>query len=596
MPVSQAENPLFPIRIRITDIGQAGLDLGKTPESQPPPEHDLMEEDQAGSDPGLSHVARVGLNPEPMHDDFIAIVYLSVNENLKHATEEQVHMEIPLSSSRTLSSMKNLDNFNFGDQFVNDNPTEEDSGKTNMETEVESMVTVSIRQASILVPHILHTIGDLSPHKTLIRKKIIHQRMFKNDTYKSLPEHVALYETLEASMERANMEKFLAEKDKSQDTGNAHLPKIRTPATWLRPLPEEDRPETPEPNWSVPPNDLLKPENNWANALATTYKIPGKTSYFKRQVIWARSSNVKPFHTNSISLQFQMEECHRLLTETDYSEKDDKKQSQNDMMGHGMEKCEKCIRRQTIDRYALSISKLKATRYLDFELEELVPSLWIESEREYDISAAYGITYWWFKRKELYFKKHSAPQIVDNQDSHADSSCCPYQYIIWDALDFLIKEDYTIMSKPRAVIYMDRNDAKKMLRENEVHKFSDGTLTRVMDKLDHMVKDFRLYKYNKGMEGRIWSEDDKRRSDEFMKNTRHLNSKWRREAAEIDDMRVISLETVEKEEVRGKSPLSCSREGFGFIASLGLWTDRSCKKLTTALVFCSLCKLTPIST
>ncbi|GKG23189.1 hypothetical protein Tco_0388492, partial [Tanacetum coccineum] len=34
-------------------------------------------------------------------------------------------------------------------------------------------------------------------------------------------------------------------------------------------------------------------------------------------------------------------------------------------------------------RIALSISKLKAARYLDFGLEELVPSLWVESEREY---------------------------------------------------------------------------------------------------------------------------------------------------------------------------------------------------------------------
>nr|GEU71562.1 integrase, catalytic region, zinc finger, CCHC-type, peptidase aspartic, catalytic [Tanacetum cinerariifolium] len=42
-------------------------------------------------------------------------------------------------------------------------------------------------------------------------------------------------------------------------------------------------------------------------------------------------------------------------------------------------------------RSALSISKLKATQYLDFRLEELVLSLWIESERDYDISVAYGI-------------------------------------------------------------------------------------------------------------------------------------------------------------------------------------------------------------
>ncbi|GJV75291.1 reverse transcriptase domain-containing protein [Tanacetum coccineum] len=42
-------------------------------------------------------------------------------------------------------------------------------------------------------------------------------------------------------------------------------------------------------------------------------------------------------------------------------------------------------------------------------LEELVSSLWVESEREYDISAAYGITHWWFRRKEFYINKHSEP-------------------------------------------------------------------------------------------------------------------------------------------------------------------------------------------
>nr|GEV84429.1 hypothetical protein [Tanacetum cinerariifolium] len=46
-------------------------------------------------------------------------------------------------------------------------------------------------------------------------KKILHQRMFETGTYKSLFEHVALYEALEASMERANMDEFLTEMDKS---------------------------------------------------------------------------------------------------------------------------------------------------------------------------------------------------------------------------------------------------------------------------------------------------------------------------------------------------------------------------------------------
>ncbi|GJY63381.1 reverse transcriptase domain-containing protein [Tanacetum coccineum] len=78
------------------------------------------------------------------------------------------------------------------------------------------------------------------------------------------------------------------------------------------------------------------------------------------------------------------------------------------------------------------------------------------------------------------------------------------------------KRDYTIVPKPRAVVYRDRNDQRKLMRLKELHKFSDGTLTRVMEKLDHMVKDFHLFEYNKGMETRKWSEDDKRRSKDFI--------------------------------------------------------------------------------
>ncbi|GJU22039.1 hypothetical protein Tco_1155381 [Tanacetum coccineum] len=61
------------------------------------------------------------------------------------------------------------------------------------------------------------------------------------------------------------------------------------------------------------------------------------------------------------------------------------------------------------------------------------------------------------------------------------------------------------------------NDQRNlMMLEWSFHKLSDGTLTRVMEKLDQMVKDFHLYEYNKGMETRKWSEDDKRRSKDFI--------------------------------------------------------------------------------
>ncbi|GKD59844.1 hypothetical protein Tco_1297353, partial [Tanacetum coccineum] len=46
-------------------------------------------------------------------------------------------------------------------------------------------------------------------------KEMLHQRMFESGSYKSLPEHVTLYEALETFMEQAYRDEFLAEKDKS---------------------------------------------------------------------------------------------------------------------------------------------------------------------------------------------------------------------------------------------------------------------------------------------------------------------------------------------------------------------------------------------
>ncbi|GJT14112.1 putative ribonuclease H-like domain-containing protein [Tanacetum coccineum] len=147
-------------------LNVAGSDPGKTPESRTLPERELMEEDQAESDPGKSHVAQAGPNPEPMHEDFIATVCPKVHERLKLTIEEQVHIENPPNSSGTLSSMKNLQNaFTFGDQFLNDKSTEEEPGKANVETEVESMVTVPIHQAFSSVPPLSTPIIDLSPPK-----------------------------------------------------------------------------------------------------------------------------------------------------------------------------------------------------------------------------------------------------------------------------------------------------------------------------------------------------------------------------------------------------------------------------------------------
>ncbi|GKA85968.1 hypothetical protein Tco_0807622 [Tanacetum coccineum] len=49
----------------------------------------------------------------------------------------------------------------------------------------------------------------------------------------------------------------------------------------------------------------------------------------------------------------------------------------------------------------------------------------------------------------------------------------------WDATGFEFKHDYTVIDSPRAVTFRDRYGVQMILRFNEMHKFSDGTLQQI---------------------------------------------------------------------------------------------------------------------
>ncbi|GJW48089.1 putative reverse transcriptase domain-containing protein [Tanacetum coccineum] len=479
-----------------------------------------------------------------------------------------------------------------------------------------------------------------------------------------------------------------------EDTDNTHIPKVKA-ATWFKPIQEDERPATPEPEWTILLNDFPEPENNWENAYATSYQVPaenklqrktydigsfikwfcrrtGKKKLCKADLEGPAFNLVKAFHKNSVFLrniyeplplggppsqvtiqpQFffnkdleylltgdkerktalsisklkaaryldfgleelvpslwvesereydisAMDECHKLLTnKIDLSNPKGHQILRNiyEPLPLGGPPGQVTIQPQfffnkdldyllTGDkerRITLSISKLKAARYLDFGLEELVPSLWVESEHEYDISAMrilsvisvkvfekYGYNYLReiilrradyqeYKISEKDFKNlhpndfedlfllniqeklnhlpktdktslHTAVNmwirnlVIRNRVGDLQLGIESYQTKInlerpnWDAADYYFKEDYTIVPKPRAVVYKDRNDQRKLMRLNELHKFSDGTLTRVMEKLDHMVKDFHLFRST--IRAPVISSGqkmDKRRSKDFI--------------------------------------------------------------------------------
>nr|GEX09645.1 hypothetical protein [Tanacetum cinerariifolium] len=170
------------------------------------------------------------------------------------------------------------------------------------------------------------------------------------------------------------------------------------------PLPDSDF----KPAWVIPSSHIPNAENNWANALATTYQaspensLLGKTGDMQTFIHWycqhigktkltqadfegQAYEVVKSFYPDVVHFQFQMKECHKMLTDQ-------------------------------ID--------------------------WANPEG-------------------------------------------------WDAKGFEYKHDYIIIDSPRAVVFPVGNNERKIMRFNEIYKFSDGTLINIMEALDFRVKEYK---------------------------------------------------------------------------------------------------------
>nr|GFA67074.1 hypothetical protein [Tanacetum cinerariifolium] len=74
--------------------------------------------------------------------------------------------------------------------------------------------------------------------------------------------------------------------------------------------------------------------------------------------------------------------------------------------------------------------------------------------------------------------------------------------------DLKRKEAYTAYSNPRGFIYQNKDKQNRLMRIDELHKFSDGTLTDVRTALDDRLKGIRM----KYLPTTIWRKSDKERA------------------------------------------------------------------------------------
>ncbi|GJV00369.1 hypothetical protein Tco_1329639 [Tanacetum coccineum] len=66
----------------------------------------------------------------------------------------------------------------------------------------------------------------------------------------------------------------------------------------------------------------------------------------------------------------------------------------------------------------------------------------------------------------------------------------------WYATGYEFMHDYTIIESPRAVVFPVDNNDRKIMRFNEIYKFSDGTLTHILEALDYRVMEFKVKRLN----------------------------------------------------------------------------------------------------
>ncbi|GKC76289.1 hypothetical protein Tco_1127063 [Tanacetum coccineum] len=628
-PSEHADSPSLDVELALTDSETESeeevpvIKAGDQDEGQAGPNPGEQDESQAGSNPGdaaesqpqPSHVVHAGPNlehmdlettnaltqqkPEQMDEEFTTTAYPNVQENLKLLIEDHVILEEPASSTGTLSSLQNLDkDLSFTGQFFMEKPQEEEPGKTNVEAEVQSIVSVPIHQDTSSVPPmttlvidltnttdliLVRCIGELEQHITdLIQnnlaleerldkhgsrlyklenlniphqvskavdeivtdavdwamqaplrarfrdlptvdiKEILQQQIFEDNTYKTHEVHNDLYEALQKSVELDYSNQSLAYQEEARKKKRKRRESPRTPpgSPPTQPLPTPPLAGASGALANIPkaqelsPTDYLMQDDSIPEEQAKSVEVgaAGETvrdnaSNFEGQAYEV----VKAFYPDVIHFQFQMEEGPRYsqlrLTGRIHKEIKPESMSTDHCLSMFLQKFyidrhDSLSRRKGVRTHMriLSVVIIKAySRYGYDYLSEIV--LRRADFQEHTIAEK--------DFKNLYPSDFEDLNLLFRQ-GHLD------HLPRWDATGYEFKHDYTIIESPRAVVFPVNNNERKIMRFNEIYKFSDGTLTRILETLDYRVKEFKIKRLNPGINTRFWTEKDATRSKEFI--------------------------------------------------------------------------------
>nr|GEV24359.1 hypothetical protein [Tanacetum cinerariifolium] len=328
-----------------------------------------------------------------------------------------------------------------------------------------------------------------------------------------------------------------------EDIRNAHIPKVNLQQDWWKPY-KKDRPATPEPAWSIPPSDLCVLTNNWASALTSTYTPPPENSLLAPAL---SISKMKAAYYPDVRLEKMVPDQMWIKKECKYdiaamygishwwfqrqqfyidkhTSKGDRRAVRTDMWilsvvrievfsMYGCDYMKKIIlRRADLNEHIMAKRDFKYLYLSNFEdlyllnlqghLNHLPPN-----DKKILTTAV-----------NLWTINLVIRQRVEDFQLEIES----YQTQLnltkprWEAIGFEYKHDFTLINSPRAITFRDKYEVQMIMRFNEIHKFSDGTLHQIDEALEYRVKEFKVNKMNSGLNTRFWTRKYVDRSKEFM--------------------------------------------------------------------------------
>ncbi|GJV32389.1 hypothetical protein Tco_1392789 [Tanacetum coccineum] len=308
-----------------------------------------------------------------------------------------------------------------------------------------------------------------------------------------------------------------------------------------------------------PENSLLAQTSDIATFMDWFCKKQGITESKQQDLEGPAYKIVKVFHPNVIYLQYQMEECHKLLTDQvdepiiryhvskplPLGGPPSQVTIQSDFFFNKDLEYLRYGRKSGIP--ALSISKMKAAYYPDVghtsegDRRVVRTHMRILSVVRIEVFSLYGYDY----MKKIVLRRADLKEytIAKRDFKYLYPSDFEDLYLLslqghlnhlppkdkkilttalnltkprWDATGFEFKHDFTVIDSPRAVTLRDKYGVQMIMRFNEIHKFSDGTLQQIDEALDYRVKEFKVNRTNPGLNTRFWTRKDVDRSKEFM--------------------------------------------------------------------------------